>query len=242
MINGAGAKDRGRSRRAGPQPLATVYVISEVRLFREGLTGMLRRDGMLAIIGHGCYASGFAEIPELRPEIVLLEYDGSECRVFCRELHTIVPDLRLVAVAVGKHEADVMACAEAGISGFVGREASVDEVVDAVRASLAGEIHCSPRLSGLLFARLANLSRGSVEETVGTSLTPREREIADLVARGLSNKEIAIRLRVSPATIKNHVHNILQKLRLQRRGEVTGLRIPLPPPQVGAATVRSGRL
>ena len=205
-------------------PAPRVYVASEVRLFREGLNGMLVRQGGLDVVGQGSCAEALDEIGALRPEVALLDPTGNDCRVFCRQAHLIIPALPMVAVAVGELDTDVMACVEAGICGYVARDGSVEDVVRAVTCALAGEVLCSPRLAALLFKRLASLSSSHAVELAGATLTLREQEIAELVARGLPNKEIARRLRLGYPTVKNHVHNILQKLNLQRRGEIAGLR------------------
>ena len=128
-------------------------------------------------------------------------------------------DLRTVAFAVADVEADVLACAEAGISGYVAEDGSAEDLVAAVLRAVNGELVCPPRIAALLFARVAALSDRTFRAPA-EPLTPREREIADLVASGLPNKSIACELSLAPATIKNHVHNILQKLSLQRRGEL----------------------
>jgi DNA-binding NarL/FixJ family response regulator len=88
-----------------------------------------------------------------------------------------------------------------------------------------GELACSPRIAAALFERLAALSSKSAAARWDSVLTPREREIAGLLVRGLPNKVIARDLFLEPATVKNHVHNILQKLNLQPRGEIATLRL-----------------
>jgi two-component system nitrate/nitrite response regulator NarL len=215
-----------------------VYVASEVRLFREGLNGMLVRQGGLEVVGQGSRAEALAELGALRPEVALIDSTGNDCRVFCRQAHLIIPDLRVVAVAVGELDTDVIACVEAGICGYVARDGSVEDVVRAVTCALAGEVLCSPRLAALLFNRLASLSPSRPGEVLGVTLTLREREIAELVTRGLPNKEIARRLRLGYPTVKNHVHNILRKLNLQRRGEIAGLRFAAEARQVSAPNFR----
>jgi two-component system, NarL family, nitrate/nitrite response regulator NarL len=102
--------------------------------------------------------------------------------------------------------------------GFVGRDGTLAELATAVERALAGEVRCSPKLAALLCERVAALA-GRMGD-VPSGLTRRERQIADLVADGLSNKEIAIELRIGPATVKNHIHNILEKLHVPRRGAI----------------------
>jgi two-component system, NarL family, nitrate/nitrite response regulator NarL len=114
----------------------------------------------------------------------------------------------------------VIACAEAGISAFVAREGTAEDLVAAVHQAMRGELVCSPRVTALLFDRVAALSAERTTSIPTDALTEREKEIIPLVEQGLSNKEIARQLRVGAATVKNHVHNILEKLQVRRRGEV----------------------
>uniref|UniRef100_UPI0012E2A705 response regulator transcription factor n=1 Tax=Sandarakinorhabdus oryzae TaxID=2675220 RepID=UPI0012E2A705 len=132
-------------------------------------------------------------------------------------LHAAAPEAALVGFGVGDDQLG-LACAEAGLTGFVGRDGTLSDLVDAVRRARAGELGCSPQLAALMCRRLAVLAG----RPASTSLSPREREVARLVADGLSNKEIAQMLAIGPATVKNHVHNILDKLALRRRSAIAG--------------------
>jgi two-component system, NarL family, nitrate/nitrite response regulator NarL len=130
------------------------------------------------------------------------------------------PDLKIVAIEVSDSEQEVVACAEAGVSGFVSRDGSIPDLVTAIDCAMRNELVCSPRIAGMLFRRVATI--GS-ERSVGldnSALTRREHEIVSLMTQGLANKEIARQLRIQNATVKNHIHSILAKLQVRRRGEV----------------------
>jgi DNA-binding NarL/FixJ family response regulator len=99
------------------------------------------------------------------------------------------------------------------VAGFVGLDGSIADVVAAVQSAIRGELECSPRTAGMLLRRVSAAS--TLDE-----LTRREREIMRLMTDGLSNKQIARALDIRVATVKNHVHSILGKLGVQRRGEV----------------------
>jgi DNA-binding NarL/FixJ family response regulator len=161
----------------------------------------------------------------LQPKVLLLDLAARDSLTIPRHAQQILPGLLVVAFAVAEMEENVLACAEAGISGYVAQDGSVEDLVAAVLRALRGEVMCSPRIAALLFSRVATLSGGWPTTSADASLTPREREIAALVACNLPNKEIARRLCLGPATIKNHVHNILQKLDIHRRGEIAALRL-----------------
>jgi DNA-binding NarL/FixJ family response regulator len=204
--------------------VARIYVVSDVRLYREGLTDCLRQREV-EVVGAGSCRDALDQIVVLRPEVLLLDLAASDGLALPRCARMLLPKLRIVAIAVAEVEANVLACAEAGISGYVPQDGSVEDLIAAVMRAINGELICPPRIAAALFSRLATLSSGPGSSVPSELLTRREREIALLVVRGLPNKEIARHLCLGPATIKNHVHNILQKLNLHRRGEIA--RLPL---------------
>jgi DNA-binding NarL/FixJ family response regulator len=128
----------------------------------------------------------------------------------------LVPGVPIVALGVPDVEGDVLACAEAGIAGYVTREASLEELVAVVRSAVQGELRCSPRIAAGLLRRLSALSEHG-PSAPRVRLTARQREIVRLIGQDLSNKEIAHRLGIEVATVKNHVHNLLEKLNVHRR-------------------------
>jgi DNA-binding NarL/FixJ family response regulator len=210
----------------GPAPTPPqVYIVSDVRLYREGLILDLARHGRLNVLGAGSARDVLSQIRALRPEVLLLDLAAHDSLTIPRRAQQSLPTLRVVAFAVADAPENVLACAEAGISGFVAQDGSVEDLVLAVLRVLKGEIVCSPRIAALLFDRIATLSSRQSVASSDALFTPREREIAALVACNLPNKEIARRLRLHPATIKNHVHNILQKLNIHRRGDIARLRV-----------------
>jgi two-component system nitrate/nitrite response regulator NarL len=239
-----GASGRGRSNNdaAGllTQPLR-VYIVSETRLFREGLKEMLIRGGALDVLGHGSCAEALKDIGRLRPVSLLLDMAGHDCLAVPRKFHAILPALRIVAVAVAELEGDIIACAEAGISGYVAQDGTVEDLIATITRALGGELVCPPRIAALLFNRVATLAADRLPGALDAALTRREWQIAGLIARGLQNKEIARCLGLSNATIKNHVHNILHKLDIRRRGEIVGWRFD-PDPWRDSVATSSGRL
>jgi DNA-binding NarL/FixJ family response regulator len=158
-------------------------------------------------------------IADFQPDIVLLDAAERNNLEFALALRQILPDTKIVAFALADIDEAIIACAETGISGYVSRTGSIEDVMAAVDAAVCGELHCSPRTSALLFSHMAILSgkRGAV---LGPDvLTRRERQIVALVEQGRSNKEIARSLQIGNATVKNHIHSILSKLQVRRRGE-----------------------
>jgi DNA-binding NarL/FixJ family response regulator len=141
-----------------------------------------------------------------------------------RTIMRVIPHTKIIAIAVSDDSSDIVACAEAGMVGYVSRDGSTDEVVAAVHGALRGELHCAPHVAATLFRRLAALAPGAAADVDRDAvLTPREREIVALIDQGLSNKTIGGRLRIGTPTVKNHVHHILEKLKVRRRGEAAAL-------------------
>jgi DNA-binding NarL/FixJ family response regulator len=137
-----------------------------------------------------------------------------------RALRQALPDLKIVAIAVSDIEQEVVACSEAGVSGFVSRDGSIQDLVTAVHCAMRNEFLCSPRIAALLFSRVAANGSERSHAPDNSALTRREHEIVSLMTQGLANKEIARQLRIQNATVKNHIHSILAKLHVRRRGEV----------------------
>jgi two-component system nitrate/nitrite response regulator NarL len=212
-----------------------LYLVSDVRLYREGLVACLALQGRLTILGAGGSEDAIDRITRLRPQVMLLDLAARDSLNIPHRAKEILPAIKVVAFAVAETEEHVLACAEAGISGYVPQDGSLEDLEAAVVRSLRGELVCPPHIAALLFGRLATMSKGRVDGHADDPLTPREREVAGLVALNLPNKEIARLLRVGPATIKNHVHNILQKLKIHRRGDIPRMRPvvrepkPVPP-------------
>ncbi len=127
---------------------------------------------------------------------------------------------KILVVGVARNE-DIVACIEAGASGYLAKEASILELTQAIDSVNKGQIHCSPGLTRSLFDRLAELAQDAESQTVSElfELTARELEVLDLLAKKLTNREIASCLSLSPYTVKNHVHNLLGKLDASDRVE-----------------------
>jgi DNA-binding NarL/FixJ family response regulator len=159
----------------------------------------------------------------LNPDLILLDTGLPDGIGIVASLAGAVPDIPVVALAVADTEHAVLAWAEAGVAGYVHRSASIVELIDTARLVMRGEQTCSARIAGAMLRRLRQLAATARREeyaTIDVRLTPREREIAHLVAHGLSNKLIAQRLHIEVATTKCHVHNILDKLNLHCRSDL----------------------
>jgi len=134
-----------------------------------------------------------------------------------RDLHAEVPSTRLVAFAVNEDISTIIGCAKAGATSYVTVDASLDDFVRAIECSTAGELSCSPRIAAELFSWLGKRSEPNDASDGVKLLTNREQCVLAFITEGLSNKEIASELNISEATVKNHVHHLLEKLHVDSR-------------------------
>jgi len=158
--------------------------------------------------------------PACDPDVLVVQFGIRLEQTECQTLLETWPDLKRIIVGVPDTEEDILSCIEEdGAAGYLLLDGSLDELIINLHAVMNGETLCSPRVASLAFRRMSALARRSsiVPEQQRMCLTRREAEIAKLIDDGLSNKEIAIRLRIEVSTVKNHVHNILDKLQLHNR-------------------------
>jgi two-component system nitrate/nitrite response regulator NarL len=213
---------------AGPHPnpapsrTPRVMIVSPVLLYREGLAASLSSDGRMDVVATTDPAGASAKALHCVPDAVLFDATGGDALELARHLRRSHSDMVLVGFGISDTTASAVACAEAGLGGFIDEDGSIDALVTTTQSALRGEFRCSPRVSAILCERLAALANADpLRPAAGAcSLTPRERQIASLVSEGLSNKEIALGLQIGPATVKNHVHNILDKLGVRRRAAI----------------------
>ena len=198
-----------------PARAVRVLLISDVRLYREGMALALGADTRVCVIGAVGRDGAVAKLA-LEPDVVLIDV-GSEPMLECTRSLAAAPGTPpIVAFAVSETESSVLACIEAGVAAYAPQGASHDELVTVILHVLRGEAVCSPRVAGSLFRRIASLA-ASADARLTPDLTPREVQVLHLLGRRLSNKEIASELHIELATVKNHVHNILDKLRVESR-------------------------
>jgi two-component system nitrate/nitrite response regulator NarL len=195
-----------------------IVVASSILLYRDGLAASITRDGRLIVVAQ-TDLDGAAEVAaRMHPDALVLDASTACGRGIARYMKIAMPTLPVVGFGISGSPSEVIDCAESGLAGFIDQEKSIDDLVKTVGEAVRGEFSCSPRITSILCSRLARLAERGL--AVATALTPREQEIAVMVADGLSNKEIAQGLRIGPATVKNHVHSILDKLHVRRRAAI----------------------
>jgi two-component system nitrate/nitrite response regulator NarL len=201
-------------------PIVDVFLIAATRFYREGLAEALQRVAGIQVVGTATGVDdAVASVKLLAPDIVLLDTAVPRMLDLLRMLTAGPPATKVVALALPERASEVLACAEAGASGYVTEDASLADLVATIEGVARGEMRCSPRITGTLFRRIAVLASGHSAAAPTPRLTAREHEILELLNEGLSNKQIARRLYIELPTVKNHVHHILEKLQVERRGE-----------------------
>jgi DNA-binding NarL/FixJ family response regulator len=208
-----------RSNRPQAEGLLRVLVVSDTRLFQEAFAALLERECGVAIVGTTSPPQAQAIAAELRPDIVLLDLTRRDNLSYANGLAEQRPAAKVVAFGVAETDAEIVALAAAGITGYVGNDAAAEDVLAVLTSVMRDELLCSPRVAATLCHHVALLSRNDHAGPSRAALSKRELQIAGLIERGLSNKQIARQLGIQATTVKNHVHNILDKLKVHRRGE-----------------------
>ena len=202
-----------------------VVLVDDHQLFRAGVRAELGA-GVEVVADAGTVDSAVAAIEVHRPDVVLVDVhmpDGGGAAVI-RRVHLDRPDTRFLALSVSDAPEDVIATIRAGARGYVTKTISGAELTDAIRRISDGDAVFSPRLAGFVLDAFSSGAAGGASASGDPELdqlTPREREVLRLIARGYAYKEVARRLSLSVKTIETHVSSVLRKLQLSSRHELT---------------------
>ncbi len=206
-----------------PDESTRVSFLIENRLVRQTLVRLFRKRSDMCVAGHGC-ADGAAEVLDSRCDILVLDDLQLLEKLGDRLNEAQAADCGIGTVLIGmeENEQQFFQAVRLGVSGYLLNDASANEVVLAVRAAARGEATCPPRLCLALFrvmARVAKETPVQVRRRPLPSLTIRQQQLISLVAKGLTNKEIASLLNLSEFTIKNHMHRIMKQVEAVSRHE-----------------------
>jgi two-component system nitrate/nitrite response regulator NarL len=196
----------------------SVLIVGGARAHQEGLAEALERTERIHVAELA--PSIDAALGQRRGapvDVVLLDMRVDGCIDGVRTLSAFMPEARVVAFGVTESESDVVALAEAGVSGYVPHDASLKYLEKEIESVANGQLLASPEVAAILLRRVQTLANEPRQEL--PQLTARQREILALVEEGFSNKQIARRLSIQVQTVKNHVHNVLEELGLHTRTE-----------------------
>jgi two-component system, NarL family, nitrate/nitrite response regulator NarL len=199
-----------------------VLVVSDVRIVQEGLRAVLGVREEIEIVSTVDARQAGERCARLQPQVVLFDAARRESVEYVRDVVRSAPAAKVVAFGVHETEEEILPLAAAGTAGYVRAGIHSDDLVGVIERVMRDELPCSARAAASLYREVATLSRNGGDRPEQPSAAPRvsrrELQVARLIDRGLSNKQIARALGIEPATVKNHVHNLCGKLSVHRRG------------------------
>jgi DNA-binding NarL/FixJ family response regulator len=203
----------------------SVAILDDNRLVRDGLSAMLDRlPDMQVVASMAAYSPSLAETPAhvLLLDVGLLEQESLRVAI---ALRAEMPDTKIIVMDLIPVHDEIMDFVNAGVCGFVLKDATLDEFVATIRSVASGEKVLPPRMTESLFSQIVNDASGRRDDAKDDVLddvrmTRREREVIELIGEGLSNKEIAQRLNIAAHTVKSHVRNVMEKLALHTRLQI----------------------
>jgi two-component system response regulator DevR len=194
-----------------------VFLLDDHEVVRNGLRALLESEADIEVVGEADTAAlAIARIPAIKPDVAVLDVrlpDGDGIEV-CREIRSVMPELACLMLTSFADDEALLAAIMAGAAGYLLKQVRGTELVDSIRRVGQGESLLDPALTELVMKRL----RGGGDDRL-QKLTDQERRILDLVAEGLTNRQIAERMYLAEKTVKNYVSNMLAKLGMQRRTE-----------------------
>jgi two-component system nitrate/nitrite response regulator NarL len=197
-----------------------IAVIDDHPMFREGAVQTLTCTEGIEVVGEGATAADALKVAEeLRPDVMLLDISlpggGVEAAA---SIARACPSVRAVMLTASESELDVASALQAGARGYILKGSSAAEVVETVRAIFKGESYVAPSLAARLLIQMGKRNEVVASKPV-SDLTAREDEILALVSSGMTNKEIASRLRLTERTVKHHMTSIMRKSNVRNRVE-----------------------
>ncbi len=201
----------------------SVALIEDNRLVREGIAVLLNRLPDLTVVAAGS-SGDISVLRDAAPQVVLLDFglrNGDSLRV-AQRVKSDLPETRIVVMDLLPVQEDIIDFVNLGVSGFIMKDATLDELARTIRSVMRGENVLPRELTGSLFSQIAKeaVSRARPRALDSVRMTPREREVVNLIAEGMSNKEIADDLHIAIHTVKSHVRNIMEKLMLHTRLQI----------------------
>jgi two-component system, NarL family, nitrate/nitrite response regulator NarL len=197
-----------------------LVVIVATTLYRQALCQLLQADARYDVVGEFNQDTVDSRVVgALKPDVILLDAGITQGTSFCQQLRAVAPATRIVLLGVSGDLEQVVRWVEAGVDGFVTQDDQVESLTTIIEVAARGDFVCPRKLVGKLVGHYVGLPW----RPASAPLTDREAQVVTLLERGFSNKEIAHQLGIEVATTKNHVHNILEKLRIRRRSEVASV-------------------
>lgn len=203
--------------------MISVALIEDNRLVREGMTALLRQTEDVEVVAAGPSGDP-ALLRDAKPQVILLDvglWDDDSLRV-AETVKKESPNSRVIIMDLLPVHEDIVEFVNAGVSGFILKDATFDDLLTTIRSVADGAYVLPPAMTSSLFSQIAKdaVVRGRAAAMESVRMTAREREVTGLIGEGLSNKEIASRLNIATHTVKSHVRNVMEKLALHTRLQI----------------------
>lgn len=203
-----------------------ILLVNELRLIGSVIVAALEDEPDLHVVG--CVTTPEEALKIVQEEVVDVALVSTRLSdqgalKLTDAITELAPNTKVLALGLTEEKKRVLRYVEAGAAGYVLRDDSLDDLIETVRAAQDGKVFVSPEIAAAMMERLSDLAQmfsdveNNVTDTAG--LTSRELEVLDLIGQGLTNQDIAEKLVIEIGTVKNHVHNILEKLNVSSRGE-----------------------
>jgi DNA-binding NarL/FixJ family response regulator len=201
----------------------TVIVVDDHPIWREGVARDLAAKGfvVVATVADSSFTARIAAVTQPRVVVIDLDLDELSAVEAVRTIANTLPDTRVLVLSERAEHRDVLNAVKAGAAGYLVKSASADELVEAVRRTANGDAVFTPGLADLVLGEFQRLASSPEPRAVDAPrLSTRETEVLRLVATGLTSRQIASDLTLSPRTVENHIQNTLRKLHLHNRVEL----------------------
>jgi len=202
-----------------------IHLIEDNRLLREGITAIINAEPDMSVVAATEGGTNTLQIAhKLNPHILLIDLSlqTQEGVRIVRSVSSELPEVKVIGMGLIPTQSDIVEFVEAGASGFIMKDSTTVDFLGAIRSVAKGAKIIPPSLTSSLFSHVIDraLKERKVRLTNAVRMTKREREVVALIAGGMSNKEIAVKLSIATPTVKSHVHNILEKLALHTRLQI----------------------
>ena len=200
-----------------------IILVDNHQIMRDGLRFMLEKFPDLSVIGEADTGhSGVALAQELLPDIVIMDISMPDLNGIdaTRRIKTLIPQTKVIALSMHSDKKYVIQMLQAGASGYVLKDCAFEELSRAITTTSAGQTYLSPEITGEVIRDLMSAPSAN-EEWAAAPLTPKEREVLQLIAEGWTTKEIAARQKVSVKTVETHRRQIMNKLNAKSVAELT---------------------
>lgn len=202
-----------------------VLVVDDHALFRRGIVTVLTNQENISVVGEATNGlEAIAKAEELVPDVIVMDLNMPQCSGLeaTQALQAKMPQMNILVLTVSDNEADLFSAIKFGATGYILKNTEPEELVQAVHHIAHGEVIISPVMATKLLTEFRDPTTGARAKVTAdeeASLSPREDEVLQLVARGATNKEIADSLFISENTVKTHLRNIMDKLHLANRSQ-----------------------